>query len=212
MAQDRPIFLQTEALSRQISPTAAVSNIALTLRQGDVLGLLGLNGAGKTTTLKMLAGLLVPDSGDIQIGGHSLAEEKHRIASLSKGFRQRVGLAQAIIHQPKLILLDEPSNGLDPHQMQGMRTLITSLGEDAAVIFSTHLLPEAIAVCNHIAVMHNGRIVASELDANTDSAAVLQRDKLETLFANLVQFGTPKAPVRTLTTKVSSTTKGAIDA
>ena len=101
-----------------------------------------------------------------------------------------------------------------------MRQLIMSLGEEAAVIFSTHLLPEAVAVCNHIAVMHNGRIVASELanDSGECSAVqeatvqTLKRDDLDTLFANLVQFGTPKAPVRTLNNKDVKSDKDVIDA
>ncbi len=264
MQTDLPLLLDARALMRDITPSVRVADISLQLRQGDVLGLLGLNGAGKSTTLKMLAGLLVPDNGHINIHGQSLSEQPNfaraqlgylpdtpplypdmkvtaylklaaqlrrvpkkqlrtsidyaltvcdlnnvassRISSLSKGFRQRVGLAQAIVHRPKLILLDEPNNGLDPHQMHSMRRLIKTLGEEAAVIFSTHLLPEAVAVCNQIAVMHQGRIVAREYAADHGSndaepaqahsaPAMFNRDELDTLFANLVQYGTPKAPL-----------------
>ncbi len=85
--------------------------------------------------------------------------KKNRIGQLSKGFRQRVGLAQALVHKPHVLLLDEPSNGLDPNQMMGMRNIIKQTGEKQAVIFSTHLLAEAQAVCNRIAVVHKGKLI-----------------------------------------------------
>ena len=77
-------------------------------------------------------------------------EEKARalINTLSKGYRQRVGLAQALIHEPDVLLLDEPSNGLDPQQMESMRKVIRDTAREHAVVFSTHLLSEAQAVCN----------------------------------------------------------------
>jgi len=102
-----------------------------------------------------------------------------RIGQLSKGFRQRVGLAQALIHEPDVLLLDEPSNGLDPNQMQSMRSIIKQAGEKQAVVFSTHLLNEAQAVCNRIAVVHQGRLI-HESDVSGKDA------QLEHLFTNLV--------------------------
>lgn len=84
------------------------------------------------------------------------------ITELSKGYRQRVGLAQALVHDPDVVLLDEPSNGLDPQQMEEMRHLIRQLAQTRSILFSTHLLSEAQAVCNRIAVMHEGRLVADE--------------------------------------------------
>ena len=102
-------------------------------------------------------------------------EEKARalINTLSKGYRQRVGLAQALIHEPDVLLLDEPSNGLDPQQMESMRKVIRDTAREHAVVFSTHLLSEAQAVCNRIAIMHDGKLVA-------DRAA--DGDDLEALF------------------------------
>jgi len=85
---------------------------------------------------------------------------KNLISTLSKGYRQRVGLAQALIHQPALLLLDEPSNGLDPQQLDSMRNLIIETGKSTAVILSTHLLSEAKTSCNRIAIIHDGKLVA----------------------------------------------------
>ena len=85
---------------------------------------------------------------------------KNLIGTLSKGYRQRVGLAQALIHEPALLLLDEPSNGLDPQQLESMRNLITETGKTTAIILSTHLLSEAQSTCNRVAVIHDGKLVA----------------------------------------------------
>ncbi len=232
------ILLKATELSRQLSETAGVHGISLTLARGDILGLLGLNGAGKSTTLRLLAGTLVPDSGDVIIAGHSMRDaplearqclgylpdtpplyndmrvvdylalcarlrrvaksavsakvdevithcdlhdvRRQRIGQLSKGFRQRVGLAQALIHEPDVLLLDEPSNGLDPNQMQGMRQIIQAAGEKQAVVFSTHLLNEAQAVCNRIAVVHQGKLIHAEHLSGESS-------ELEALFTGLLR-------------------------
>ncbi len=80
------------------------------------------------------------------------------IAKLSKGFRQRLGIAQAILHQPPLLILDEPTEGLDPFQMRALRGLIRELARDCGVILSSHLLPEVQAVCDRVAILHQGRI------------------------------------------------------
>lgn len=80
------------------------------------------------------------------------------IATLSRGYRQRVGVAQAILHRPRVLILDEPTNGLDPSQIQHMRTLIRELAEHATLILSTHILQEVEAVCNRVLIMHAGRL------------------------------------------------------
>lgn len=82
------------------------------------------------------------------------------IFELSKGFRQRVGLAQAIVHEPEVIILDEPTSGLDPNQIIEIRDLITEIGREKTVIFSTHILQEVSAVCDRIIVINKGEIVA----------------------------------------------------
>ncbi|MEE8586362.1 MAG: ABC transporter ATP-binding protein, partial [Acidobacteriota bacterium] len=100
-----------------------------------------------------------------------LEEQGHRlIKHLSKGFRQRVGLAQALIHKPEVLILDEPTAGLDPHQIIEVRNLIKSLGGDHTVILSTHVLPEVSMTCGRVIILNRGRIAAegspSELTAS----------------------------------------------
>ena len=87
------------------------------------------------------------------------------IATLSRGYRQRVGVAQAILHRPRLLILDEPTNGLDPTQVQHMRSLIRACAEEATVILSTHILQEVQAVCSRVIIIRNGR---KALDAGLD--------------------------------------------
>lgn len=88
-----------------------------------------------------------------------LGEVRRRpIAALSKGFRQRVGLAQAIVHEPELIVLDEPASGLDPVQAMKLRELVRGFGQDHAVILSTHVLPDVSACCDRVAILHRGEL------------------------------------------------------
>lgn len=90
-----------------------------------------------------------------------LNKEKHKkIGELSKGYQQRVGLAQAMIHDPEILILDEPTTGLDPNQIVEIRKLIRELGREKTVILSTHILPEVEATCDRILIINNGKIVA----------------------------------------------------
>jgi ABC-2 type transport system ATP-binding protein len=94
---------------------------------------------------------------DRAIGRCGLGEVRRRlIGALSKGFRQRVGLAQAILHEPGLIVLDEPASGLDPVQALNLRELVRGLGDDHAVVLSTHVLPDVLACCDRVAILHEG--------------------------------------------------------
>lgn len=88
------------------------------------------------------------------------AEKHKKIGELSKGYRQRVGLAQAMIHDPKILILDEPTTGLDPNQIVEIRKLIRELGKQKTVILSTHILPEVEATCDRILIINRGTIVA----------------------------------------------------
>ncbi|HEC85920.1 MAG: ABC transporter ATP-binding protein [Candidatus Parabeggiatoa sp. nov. 2] len=84
------------------------------------------------------------------------------IGNLSKGYQQRVGIAQAIIHSPTVVILDEPTIGLDPIQIREIRTLIRNLGEAHSVILSTHILPEVQAVCNHVQIINHGQLILND--------------------------------------------------
>lgn len=89
-------------------------------------------------------------------------EQKKKIGALSKGYRQRVGLAQAIIHDPKVLIMDEPTTGLDPNQLEEIRSLIKTLGKEKTVMLSTHIMQEVEAVCDKVIIINKGEIVANE--------------------------------------------------
>ncbi|NOS55920.1 MAG: gliding motility-associated ABC transporter ATP-binding subunit GldA [Cyclobacteriaceae bacterium] len=93
-------------------------------------------------------------------------EQNKRIESLSKGYRQRVGLAQALIHNPQVLILDEPTSGLDPNQILEIRKLIKHISEQKTVILSTHIMQEVQALCDRVIVIHQGKIVADDLLKN----------------------------------------------
>jgi ABC-2 type transport system ATP-binding protein len=208
--------LRTASISRTLAGRTAVSALSLEVARGEVLGLLGVNGAGKSTTLRMIAGVLAPDRGQVLLAGLDLYENPERgrrgigylperaplhieldvtefllfcarlrglsrrdalaavrrevercdlgevqrrlIGHLSKGFQQRVGIAQALLHEPALVVLDEPASGLDPVQSLRMRELIRELRANHAVLLSTHLLAEAEACCDRIAILHRGTL------------------------------------------------------
>ncbi|AZI19987.1 ABC transporter ATP-binding protein [Chryseobacterium taklimakanense] len=86
-------------------------------------------------------------------------EKLKKIGQLSKGYKQRVGLAQAILHQPDLLILDEPTNGLDPNQIIEIRTLIKEIGREKTVILSTHIMQEVEALCSRVILIHQGNII-----------------------------------------------------
>lgn len=91
-------------------------------------------------------------------------EYKKKIGQLSKGYRQRVGLAQALIHNPKVLILDEPTTGLDPNQLEEIRQLIREIGKNKTVLFSTHILQEVKSICNRVLIINKGEIVADYPD------------------------------------------------
>ncbi len=210
--------LQVRKLCKNFAGVQAVDGISLAVRRGEVLGFLGPNGAGKSTTMKMAAGFLPPDSGEVMVCGIDMLRtplparqrlgylpegaplydemtvrgflrfcgrvrglrgarlrsalegvaERLQLASvwergiggLSKGYRRRVGLAQAIIHQPDVLILDEPTDGLDPNQKVVVRQLIRDMAQHCGIIVSTHILEEVPAVCDRVVVIAQGRVVA----------------------------------------------------
>lgn len=102
------------------------------------------------------------------------AEKHKKIGELSKGYRQRVGLAQAMIHDPEILILDEPTTGLDPNQIVEIRKLIRELGKEKTVILSTHILPEVEATCDRILIINKGKIVADGTAENLRKQATGQ--------------------------------------
>jgi len=116
----------------------------------------------------------------IEITGLGVEQHK-KIGALSKGFRQRVGLAQAMIHNPEVLILDEPTTGLDPNQLVEIRSLIRNIGKEKTVILSTHIMQEVEAICDRVLIINKGKIVAD------DSTSVL-RKQLDVGNVILVEF------------------------
>ncbi|HPA35974.1 MAG TPA: gliding motility-associated ABC transporter ATP-binding subunit GldA [Chitinophagales bacterium] len=97
------------------------------------------------------------------------AEQHKKIGQLSKGYKQRVGLAQALLHHPDILILDEPTTGLDPNQLADIRQLIKDLGKEKTIIFSTHIMQEVEAVCDRVIIISKGRLVADDRPGNLQS-------------------------------------------
>ena len=107
-------------------------------------------------------------------------EKKKKIKSLSKGYQQRVGLAQALIHNPEVLILDEPTTGLDPNQLVEIRALIKKMGKEKTVLISTHIMQEVEAICDRVIILNNGEIVA-----NNFIKEIVKEEKLEDVFRRL---------------------------
>ncbi len=224
----------------------AVRDLSFRVEKGQVLGLLGPNGAGKTTTLRMLMGLITPDSGEIRVFGHAIRpgspvlsrvgsfvegagflphltgranldlywqatgrpaedsrmEEALEIAGLgdaleravrtySQGMRQRLAIAQAMLGMPDLLILDEPTNGLDPPQIREMRdVMIRYAAAGRTVIVSSHLLSEVEQSCTHLVVMDRGRLMqagpVAEITGGTDTLLVTVEGEVSEALAEKV--------------------------
>ena len=116
-----------------------------------------------------------------------IAEVLHQpIETLSKGYRRRVGVAQALLHDPPVLILDEPTDGLDPNQKYEMRKFIAAMAPEKAIVISTHLLEEVEAVCNRAIIIARGRILA---DGTPAELAARSR------YHNAVRLGIPPAPM-----------------
>lgn len=219
-------LISAQGLCKYYNGFAAVEGVSFDIKEGEIVGLLGLNGAGKSTILKMLGSFLLPSSGIATIDGFSSEVEANRVrevigylpdtpplydemrvvpylqyvaklknvaprdvdafvddaiaktnlqevawqplGELSHGFRQRVGIAQALVHRPKVLILDEPINGLDPVQIVEMRDLILSLRGKHTVILSSHILSEITKTCDRILIIDRGRLVAEGNEADLE--------------------------------------------
>ncbi|MCZ8522023.1 MULTISPECIES: ABC transporter ATP-binding protein [Paenibacillus] len=215
--------IEITGLTKMYLNGRGISDLNLEIDQGDIFGFLGPNGAGKTTAMKMMAGLLKPDRGDVKIFGSSIQEDyvgamKHvgcmietaesypyltandnlklfarfyphvdqrrideclEITGMSKykneksrkfslGMKQRLGIAAAILSKPKLLILDEPLNGLDVEGMLEMRRLIKQLsGEEGTTFFiSSHLIHDVELTCTRIGVVYGGKLVNVDYTRN----------------------------------------------
>ena len=213
-------------LNKHIGKQHVLSDITLTIHDGEVVGLLGPNGAGKSTLMKILVGVWEPDKSTppvslevpatigylpeqnplydemyvreyllffVRLRLPSLRrkaqtdcmeqlitrvgltpEANKRIGELSKGYRQRVGLAQALIGDPELLILDEPTTGLDPNQLEDIRTLIRTAGTNRMVILSTHILQEVAEMCSRVIIIDHGCIRADRLMADVGGVKQLE--------------------------------------
>lgn len=101
-------------------------------------------------------------------------EQNKKIGALSKGYRQRVGLAQAMIHDPKVLIMDEPTTGLDPNQLEDIRALIRSMGKEKTVLLSTHIMQEVEAMCDRVIIINKGEIVANDQTKNLQQRSSAQ--------------------------------------
>jgi ABC-2 type transport system ATP-binding protein len=237
------IKLFADNLSKSYGKLKAVDNVSLKVQAGEIVGFLGPNGAGKTTTLKMLIGLLKPDSGKVNIAGFDLDGDplnaksrigyvpdiphlyekltpteffnftaevyrldksvaqkrisdlvelfdlgehcKKLIASLSHGTKQKVSLAAAVLHRPEVLLLDEPTGGLDPRATRKIKDIMLELSHSGcAILFSTHILEIAESMCNNLYIINKGKIVASGPVSELKGSAK-EGSTLEELFIEL---------------------------
>ena len=207
--------LVLENVYKSFGSRSIISDISLTVKEGEVFGFLGPNGAGKTTTIKMILGLLSIDSGHISILGNDIEKNfeaamrhisgivenpdmygylsgydnlliharacgatKERIdevvqlvgmqlrirdkfKSYSLGMKQRLGVAQALLHNPKIMILDEPTNGLDPAGIKEVRDLLRYLAhtQGMSIFVSSHILQEMQQMCDTVCIINNGRIL-----------------------------------------------------
>ncbi len=219
-------MIEVKNVTKKYGNFIAVDNITFTVKDGEVVGLLGQNGAGKSTTMNMITGFIEPTEGNIVINGFDimkkplkakkqigympenvplyteltvkefvtymaelkLVERKIRkqevenviketglqevenklIRNLSRGYKQRVSMAGALVGNPEVLILDEPTVGLDPKQIIEIRNLIKNLGKKHTVILSSHILSEISQICEKVVILNKGKIVAIDTPENLE--------------------------------------------
>jgi ABC-2 type transport system ATP-binding protein len=241
---DESNALEVEAVSKSFGTTRAVDGISLRLRKGETLGLLGPNGSGKSTTMKLILGVIKPDSGTVRVFGKDVVRESvvtkqlvgyvpetaqlyeflsgveyldfvadmysmtsdvrkkeitqflsalemaghenQMISGYSQGMKQKIAITAALMHHPRLLILDEALNGLDPRSARIVKDVIRSLArEGCSILFSTHVLEIAEAICDRVAIMYQGRILAEGTVPELRSKAGLPGSSLEEVFLKI---------------------------
>lgn len=228
-------IIQTSGLTKNFGKTRAVDMVTIHVREGEIYGFLGLNGAGKTTTIRLLLGMIRPDSGSIRLFGKTLKQggeiwndigylvetpysypdltvaenlevvfrlrglagkekiediirrlqlENYRdikFRHLSMGNKQRLGLAKALIHSPRLLILDEPINGLDPAGIAEIRLFLKDLAENqnTTIFLSSHILSEISKLATRIGIVHRGQLI-KEIDTNDLGNQIIKKLQVQT--------------------------------
>lgn len=222
--------IKTENLTKRFGDTIAVNSLSINVREGEIYGFLGLNGAGKTTAIRLLLGMIKPDSGTISLFGQNavqaspiwndvgylvempysypnlsvienleviyqlrglkdkkqieriidilqLGQHKNKKAKyLSLGNNQRLGLAKALLHSPKLLILDEPINGLDPAGIVEIREFLKNLvrNHNTTIFLSSHILSEISKVAARIGIVHQGKLI-KEINTNELDQQIIKK-------------------------------------
>lgn len=171
----------TERLTKRYKNFTSISNLSLHVRRGSIYGFLGPNGAGKSTTMKMLLGLV-----GLSGFGDRLAKK------YSLGMKQRLGLAGALLGRPPILILDEPTNGLDPSGIHEIRSLVKSLPElyDCTILISSHMLSEMELIADDIGILNHGRrLFEGSLDDLRYSARQdgMSAENLEEVFLSIIE-------------------------
>lgn len=241
--------LEVSDLKKSLGKREIIKGVSFSINSGEIFGFLGANGAGKTTTIRMLVGLIKPDSGTIKICGHDLKSETSKalnevgavvenpelylylsgrenlmqiarirkipkedvedtiklvglegriddkVRKYSLGMKQRLGLAASLIAKPKLLILDEPTNGLDPSGILDFREVVQKAAKERgmAVFVSSHILSEVQNLCDKVAFINGGVIKAVEeinkdtnsMETDSDSICLVSRDSREKLIMEI---------------------------
>lgn len=242
---DKNLLLETRHLTKSFRGKKIIHNLNISVMAGDVYGFLGRNGQGKTTTIRLMTGLIHPDSGDVLIDGHHLATDfkqaisrmgvivespsfysylsgydnlmlmanllpglrkrtavqevldivgltaraQDKVKTYSLGMKQRLGIANALLGSPKLVILDEPTNGLDPQGVREIKEIVVQLASERNITFfiSSHQLHEIEQICNRIGIIDQGRLV---IEANIDELKQQTPGlSLEAIYFNLTGKG-----------------------
>ena len=175
-----PDFVVVDRLVKRYGRRIAVRGVSFAIEEGEVIGLLGPNGSGKSTILRVLAGYLPPSAGSVHIAGVDVAADllaaRARVGYVPedapRGYRQRVAIAQALINDPPVLILDEPTNALDAYQVIAVRALIRSLSGRRTVLVASHVLTEIERVASRIMILVDGRLLTT--DAMREAGAALR--------------------------------------